>query len=114
LKPVLSQIPDDPRARNNLARVYKVRRDKPAAILEVEGLLEAKPRYASGGQNLGQLYAEAEEWQKAESALRRAVELDPHNSLAHFNLAFALNALGEMEEAAQHLERAAELEDGTP
>jgi tetratricopeptide (TPR) repeat protein len=114
LKLVLSQSPDDARARNNLAGVYKARGDRQGAIFELEGLLESKPRYASGWQNLGQLYAETEEWQKAESALRRAVELNPQNAAAHFNLAFALNALGKMDEAAQHLETAAELEGGIP
>jgi arylsulfatase A-like enzyme/Flp pilus assembly protein TadD len=114
LKLVLSQSPNDARARNNLAGVYKARGDRQAAILELEGLLESKPRYASGWLNLGQLYTEAEEWQNAEFALRRSVELDPQSAVAHFNLAFVLNALGKMDEAAQHLETAAELEGGTP
>ncbi len=114
LKVVLDQDPDDFRARNNLAGVYKARGDKQAAIRELERLLEAKPRYASGWHNLGQLFSELEEWQKAEFALRRAVEFAPQNPLAHFNLAFALNSLGKLEEAAQQLEIAAELEEGTP
>jgi tetratricopeptide (TPR) repeat protein len=62
-------------------------------------LEHAEPNSAEVNRGLGKLYRAKGDFAKAEPALRRAVELDPADSEAHFALAETLRHLGRLEAA---------------
>jgi tetratricopeptide (TPR) repeat protein len=59
--------------------------------------------------NLGQLYAQARKYTEAAAAFRRALEVEPYNSTAVYNLALASQRAGNREEGTALLARFQEL-----
>src|SRR6185436_19162544 len=64
--------------------------------------------------NWGTILARAGRPREACERLRAALALDPDNAGTHYNLADALAALGEVEEALTHFERARALDPALP
>lgn len=75
-----------------------------------EHVLAADPRRADARINLGTLYYEQENLDKAAKCFRRAVELEPGNALAHFNLGSLLDEAGQLGPARDHLQIALRLD----
>ncbi|GAB3779673.1 tetratricopeptide repeat-containing sulfotransferase family protein [Dyella agri] len=59
---------------------------------------------------LGMVYRQANALMQSANAFRRAVTLTPEHAIAHLNLAYALNALGDVEGAEHELETCIRLE----
>ena len=59
---------------------------------------------------LGIVYKQANAYVQSANAFRRAVALQPEQAFHHFNLAYALNSLGDAEGAEQELETCVRLE----
>ena len=76
------------------------------AIEEFERVTGLAPRWAPGFVNLGLAALYARDSERAEPALRRAIELDPNLTHAHYALAIQLKDLGRTEEAASRMDRA--------
>ena len=53
---------------------------------------------------LSELHLQRGEKEEAIQAAKKAVELDPKNSLSHFQLGFIYSELWQLEEAARHFE----------
>jgi tetratricopeptide (TPR) repeat protein len=73
-------------------------------------LLKDRPRNAAALVERGKVALEQEQYQEAESFLRQAVELDPHDREAHHNLSVALRQEGRGEEAAKEIDRVQEID----
>ncbi|GAA4349806.1 tetratricopeptide repeat protein [Variovorax defluvii] len=80
-----------------------------AADAYEQALRLAPPGYADIHNNLGVLLHEQRRFEKAEFALRRALELDPFRSEVHANLGRLLLSLGRLDEAQRCLEEALRL-----
>jgi Tfp pilus assembly protein PilF len=52
-----------------------------------ERAVQLDPNTAGAHVNLGTVYFNSRQWEKAEQCYRKAVEIDPEYALAHFNLA---------------------------
>jgi tetratricopeptide (TPR) repeat protein len=76
----------------------------------MEKVVEQRPDFVAGWQNLGQLYCDIGDWERAEKAFRSAIELDNDNALAHFNLAKVLRAVGKTIEADEEMRLAIKLD----
>jgi len=75
-----------------------------------ERVLAADPRRTEALINLGTLYYEQANLDKAADCFRRAVELEPGNALAHFNLGSLLDEAGQLGPARDHLQIAVRLD----
>jgi FimV-like protein len=73
--------------------------------------VKADPRMAEPHELLGGLYARKRELANAAAEYRRAIELKPDFSRAHFDLASVLAAQGDRNGAAEHLREAAKGSD---
>jgi arylsulfatase A-like enzyme/Flp pilus assembly protein TadD len=109
-KEVLKSAPGDYRTRNNLAGLYRTTGRRELAVREVRTVTEMRPNYATAWLNLGHLQAEAGQWNEAEEAFLRVVQIDPTNAAGHQGLAYALRAQGRSEEAAHEEEKAERLD----
>jgi len=75
-----------------------------------QATLRCNPRAWVAHNNLGTLFAERGDLERAAEHFRRALEIYPHNAAAHQNLGRALAALGQWGEAAEHYGRAVALQ----
>jgi len=73
-----------------------------AAVMRVNSVTRFLARLLLGGEVLGQA-----SWERAESHLRRAAELDPDVPMHHFELAMTYRDLGREDEMRAALQRAA-------
>ena len=80
------------------------------AAAAYERVLAADPHRTDALINLGTLYYEQANLEKAAECFRRAVEFEPGNALAHFNLGSLLDEAGHIREARDHLENALRLD----
>jgi hypothetical protein len=104
---------DSPRWRSVLASGLERRGDTAGALREYERSL-ALQEQASTWQLVAALHARRGDWERAASALERAVALQPSHENAHFELGRALMRLGRPEQAEAAFARAAELNPGRP
>ena len=86
--------------------------DLQTAVNAYQAALEMDNNHATVHNNLGFLYGQMGQWQKAEFHLQEAVRLDPDMAVAFANLGQVLAALGQAEAAVTHLHKAVELEPG--
>lgn len=110
--------PQSPRAWLTLAGIQAGLDMTAEARASVERAIEVDPDFAPGYEALRNSYQFSEpiDLAAAETNARRGVELTPEESNAHENLADALRAQGELEEARAAYARASELapEDAVP
>ncbi len=79
--------------------------------IETQRALAAERPADSGVENdLGSLLVLGEDLAGAEQAYRRAIELDPENASAHFNLGLLLQQMGNRRDALKAYKRTVELE----
>ncbi len=71
--------------------------------------MQRAPADATGWRLLGKLRLQAGDSAGAADALRRATQLDPQSAAAHYDLAQALQGLGQSQAAVRHYEQARKL-----
>jgi tetratricopeptide (TPR) repeat protein len=76
----------------------------------LNALLKDQPQNAAALVERGKVALEQEQFEEAESFLRRGVELAPHDREAHHNLSVALRQEGRGEEAAKEIARVQEID----
>jgi Flp pilus assembly protein TadD len=76
----------------------------------LDTLLKDQPRHAAGLVERGKVALDQEQYEEAESLLRRALEFAPHDRELHHNLSVALREEGRAEEAAQEMARVQEID----
>jgi Tfp pilus assembly protein PilF len=69
-----------------LGRLANLAGDLPAATRELQAALKANPRYTEAYAELGLLYLKQKDYQSAQEALQRALELKQDDYLANLNL----------------------------
>jgi tetratricopeptide (TPR) repeat protein len=101
---VLQRNPHSAAAHYYLAQVYRTNADITGALRELQdAVLDAKDD-ARPWAALGQVQLARHELTSARTSLKRAIELDPSYSPAHYHMARLLNVTGEQSEAAKELE----------
>lgn len=101
----LSFDPNFDAARNNLATVFLATGQAGEAEKELNVILLHNPKDALAYANLGIVHKRMNQPMAAESAFRKALELDPTLPEPHYNLAVLLEAKGEAREAIRHYKR---------
>lgn len=89
-----------------LAQIRRLRE----ARLVADRAMTLAPNDAMTLDTLGMVYRQANALMQSANAFRRTVALSPEHAIAHLNLAYALNALGDTEGAEQELEACIRLE----
>jgi Tfp pilus assembly protein PilF len=79
--------PDYPEARANYGALLADAEDFSGAVIELEAAARYAPRTAGVFVNLGNAYRGTQQFDRAEAAYRRALELDPSLTDVEFNLA---------------------------
>ncbi len=115
---LLAEDPENLEVRRLLGSIYrsyatKDRRGVNAELLrkaveQFERIVEIEPDKAENHTELGLLYRSAEQPEKAEASLQRALELDPGQQDAQVDLAYVLLEGGKFREAIDVLEAIAE------
>lgn len=91
---------------NNLAEAYRKNRQYPQAKLHLENALSAKPDYADALVNLGNLYWNLDDQDKAIEYYRKAIALDSSFPEAHANLGNVLRKKRDFATAIDHFKKA--------
>jgi spermidine synthase len=112
-------VPDSAEV-HNLLGVAEMRANRvEEAVREFQEALEKEPGSTNARANLGQIryeqgadFLESRRYVDAEARLREAIDLMPDSAEAHNDLGVALASMGRVEEAAQHFQRAIQLEPG--
>ena len=102
---VLKDHPRDPYARAGLASLEGAREPRRSES-ELKGLLKDDPDAHALRFSLGNLYAGEGRWAEAQSAYFEALRAAPREADYAFNLAVALDQLGQREAAVSYYERA--------
>jgi arylsulfatase A-like enzyme/Tfp pilus assembly protein PilF len=102
---------DDPDALVALGNAYVVSGRNADAVRTFRHLLEIDPDNALGHENLGTARLQAKDYKGAETALRRALQLDPGLPAAYTALGVVLASTGRQTEAIEAWKRAAALGD---
>ncbi len=84
------------------------------AIEVAEQLTQAHGDHAAGWFNLGYLLHQDAQWQRAETAFRRALALDEVLDRAWYGMSLALIELGRLDEAVQALQQNTKLQPMSP
>jgi Tfp pilus assembly protein PilF len=98
--------PDDWASHSNLGNFYLESHDFPAAAACFETATKLEPRQIGPMVNAAMAYSNMDQNDKAEQSLRRALNSDPTNAAANFNLGLLLGEQGRMAEAEQALRTA--------
>ena len=114
LDKLLSTFPDSARGHQAKGQNYYAMKKLPEAMSEYEQALALRPNVPGLRLELGQIYAEASEWTKAEEQFRIEAKLQPGNSEAAYRLGNALLQQGKMKEAAVELRRSDKLNPDMP
>jgi tetratricopeptide (TPR) repeat protein len=97
---------DDWASHANLGDFYIERGDFAEAVKNYENALRLEPRMIEVLMNESVAYSNMRQNHKAEQCLRRALETEPDNAAANFNLGLLLAEEGNADEAEQALRRA--------
>jgi tetratricopeptide (TPR) repeat protein len=89
-------------------------RDAARAIPKIEAGLERSPNSADGWYGYAEALRRSGRPAEAETAVRRALAIDPAEGRCHFGLAHILADFGRLDEAAQAVERALALDPFDP
>jgi tetratricopeptide (TPR) repeat protein len=112
---MLARWPDDGYALASRAHVRAELGRRSQAIADLQQLVERRPHErAAYWFNLAYLLDQAERFDEAEGAFRRAVEIDPKLDRAWYGLGLAQLRLGRLDEAITALKRNTELQPMSP
>lgn len=105
---VLTLDPRDPVAHAGIAGL--IQGDAPGKESRLKLLLAQQPQSAALNFALGNLYAEQQRWPESQQAYFNAYRLQPDSAEYAYNLAVSLDHLGQSKAAAQHYQRALQLD----
>ncbi len=113
---VLAQFPDHVQAQTGRAFAQALAGDVDGASAALEGITQVAPGHAAAWQTLGAVRNWAWQHEAAETAFRRALELEPASHGAAFGVASTLLARGNFGDGWQFFERRADplRESGAP
>jgi tetratricopeptide (TPR) repeat protein len=97
-----------------MAQDYAVLRDVPAAEREFVEALRQRPQTAGLHLQLGELYARAQQWDRAEEQFRLETEIQPGSAEAFYRLGEARLQLGKFHEAREALVHSDQLREDMP
>ena len=104
---------DTPESHAKLAGILMQQGDPNGAIEEYQATIRLNPKMAEAFREMGAVYLDKHEWERAEDALFRSVALDEADSQAHYWLGRALLAQQHFPEATQALLRSTLLDGQT-
>lgn len=81
----------------------------PAQVSLPESTAQANPNSAQAQFELGNAYTEAGQWEQAQAAYQKAIELDPNFQSAYANLGVVYYQLGKLDLSASQYQKALEL-----
>ncbi len=97
----LSRVPHDPTANCLLGQVLLLKNDTAGAAKSFEAAIAGNPSYRDALFGLGKAELNLGHPEQAVDPLRRAIELDPNSTQAHFVLGTALRRLGKTAEGVR-------------
>ena len=107
----LDRDPNNPVAANNLANGMLERTGDPQAALSLALIaMKADPTSTTIADTVGLAYLRQAKFQQASEVLENALRTDDRNASLHFHLSRALREVGQIKEAAAHLEIARKLD----
>lgn len=111
LETTVARDPDDPELLEALAAVYQRNGQFIDALRQLDRIIEVGAATAATWLRTGQLLTSVREYAQALGAYKQSIELEGNNAEARHDYGRVLYKLGDLEEAARQLERAAELCD---
>src|SRR3984885_10479642 len=109
-----ARFPDSARAHQMMAQDYAALRDVPNAEREFLEALRLRPHTAGLQLEFGELYARAQEWDKAAEQFQLETEDQPGSPEAFYRLGEALVQLGKFHEARAALDSSDQLKADMP
>jgi tetratricopeptide (TPR) repeat protein len=100
----------DKKAQYQEAFAAFARGDLAGAVARYEALVGAAPEFALAFQGLAEVYARLGQLDDAIAAIRRAIELEPDESLYHTSLSRFLQRQGNIPEAEEAAAQASRLQ----
>ena len=107
----LEAMPDSPQLNYVLALIARGEGRAEDAVPYLQKVLARDPRDVGANLTLGQCYLQMRRFEEAVEVFEVAVEAEPYNVSAAYNLGVALNRSGKREEARAALERFQKLRD---
>ena len=86
LEKAAKRFPNHPFIHYNLAKIYSGLNEPENALQHYEKTTATAPEFAEGHNNLGSVHFKAAQYEQAERAFRRALELRPTYKTARWNL----------------------------
>jgi Flp pilus assembly protein TadD len=111
---VLQLNPADALAYLQLGLLLKSRGDSSQAASQFDRAVQLMPGLTEAHLKLGQMAKDAQDWAKAALEFEAVLAWSPEDAEAHYGLAAALQANGQVEEAARELQIALRLKPGFP
>jgi tetratricopeptide (TPR) repeat protein len=105
---------DRPEGRLSLGNLHRTRGAADAAVVEYRGALSLDPSFTEAYVNLADVYRGTGNEQQAETTLREGLARAPGAAALHYALGLSLVRQQRRAEATLALEKASELEPGTP
>ena len=96
---------------HGLAITYRKLKRYDDSIAICHEILKLDPDYAKVYFNLGLIYEEQGEWEKAIEQHRRALDLNPDDFQVHYNLARGYDAVKDGSKAIEHIRKAESIAD---
>ena len=97
----LKQMPNSPHAHYVLGLALKNERQYEEALKELNAVLAIDAKDPATNIQIGQVYAQQQQFEQAVPAYKRALENEPYNATAAYNLAQALQRSGKTDESKQ-------------
>lgn len=82
----------------------------PTQVTAPEATAQANPNSAQAQFELGNAYTDAGQWEQAQAAYQKAIELDPNFQSAYANLGVVYYQLGQLDLSASQYQKALELD----
>lgn len=101
--------PSDPATCEHLGNLLGLQGRTKEARVQFLKLVQMRPDYAEGHQNLGTTFLDTGELALAARSFERAIRLKPDFAVAHNNLGVARARTGDVVEAEKHFAKAVEL-----
>ncbi len=95
----LKQMPNSPHAHYILGLALKNERQYEEALKEMNAVLAIDAKDPATNIQIGQIYAQEQKFEQAIPAYKRALENEPYNATAAYNLAQALQRSGKTDES---------------